>query len=184
MCCIGRCQELQCQQVALDVFGNFAKYGVPLDIEAARWLLHSIYIQRPLEDVLIVTALYPIYKLPPVSEDLVSASLLAAACYNSGTPESIKAADALQPKIQAMLGKIQLNTAPNHETRKLNKWVSWALRKVNTARVEKQPFVTQDKLPLKITLVSPEEYRKKVQPSKAKISGPAKAQLPRTMKQT
>ncbi len=176
MCCIGRCQELQCQQVALDVFGNFAKYGVSLDIEAARWLLHSIYIKRPLEDVLIVTALYSIYKLPPVSEDLASASLLAAACYNAGTPESIKTADALQPKIQAMLGKIQLKTAPDHETRKLNKWISWALRKVNTARTDKQPFVTQDKLPLKISLVSPEENSKKVQSSKA--------QLPRKMKQT
>ncbi|KJA21579.1 hypothetical protein HYPSUDRAFT_202919 [Hypholoma sublateritium FD-334 SS-4] len=177
-----RCQELQCQQVALDVFGNFAKYDVPLDIEAARWLLHSVYIKRPLEDVLIVSALYPIYNLPPISTDLVSASLLAAACYKAGTPESIKAADALQPNIQAMLRKVQLRKAPDHETRKLNKWVSWALRKVNSARADKEPFVAQNALPLKIELLSSKaETSEKVLPKGNQVS---KAHLPRKVKQT
>lgn len=181
MCHVGRCQELQCQQVALDVFGNFAKYDVPLDIEAARWLLHSVYIKRPLEDVLIVTALYPVYKLPPISMDLVSASLLAAACYNAGTPESIKAADALQPNIQAMIKTVQLRRAPDHETRKLNKWVSWALRKVNSARADKEPYVTQN-LPLKIELASSkEETSEQVLP---KGNQAWKAHLPRKVKQT
>ena len=147
---------MQCQRLALHVFGNYTKYDIWLDIKAARWLLHSIYLNSPLDKVKVVTALYPLYKLPPFSEDLASAAMVAAACYKANTPESIKVADALQPQILSLLEKTQLSTAPDYATRKHNKWISWALQKVNRARKDKEPYVPWDKVPLKIQLQSPQ----------------------------
>lgn len=101
---------------------------------------------------MIATALYPVYKLPHFSEDLASAAMVAAACYKAQTPEAIKVAEALRPKITAMLKKVKLDTAPDHATRKHNKWISWALQKVNRARKDKELYVPWEQIPVKIQL--------------------------------
>ncbi|EEB97588.1 hypothetical protein MPER_03061, partial [Moniliophthora perniciosa FA553] len=58
---VARCEQLSIPTVALQVFGNYAKYGVPLTLPAARHLLHSLHATRPLEDVLVVARLYQVY---------------------------------------------------------------------------------------------------------------------------
>ncbi|KAF8960433.1 hypothetical protein BDZ97DRAFT_1665763 [Flammula alnicola] len=151
---VRRCQELQCPPLALEVFGNYAKYDIRLNLEAAQWLVHSLYISHPLEKLMIATALYPVYNLPPVSEDLASASMVAAACYKHKTPESLSVAEALRPKINAMLEQVQISQAPDHASKKKNKWIAWSLQRANKAKGG-EPFVPWKSIPLKIRVERP-----------------------------
>ncbi|KAF9269545.1 hypothetical protein L218DRAFT_915752 [Marasmius fiardii PR-910] len=75
---VARCESLKCPNLALKVFGDHAKYALPLSLPAARRLLHSLHA-NPLSDVLTASALYNVYNLPPVAEDLPSCALLLRA---------------------------------------------------------------------------------------------------------
>ncbi|KAJ7171667.1 hypothetical protein C8R43DRAFT_1120053 [Mycena crocata] len=76
-----RCSELGIPEHALEVYGEFAKYALPLTVSAGRRLLHGlITADRPLADIIAVTALYAPYNLPPVHDDLPSCTLLLSAC--------------------------------------------------------------------------------------------------------
>jgi len=77
---VRRCEELTCPQLALQVFGDHSKYSLPLSLPAARHLLHSLHSKHPIQDTIAAASLYGVYKLPPVSTDLISCSLLASAC--------------------------------------------------------------------------------------------------------
>ena len=38
---LGRCEQLGCQPLALEVFGNYAKYNITLAPNVGRWLINS-----------------------------------------------------------------------------------------------------------------------------------------------
>jgi hypothetical protein len=149
-----RCQELRCPQLALELFGNFAKYNVHLNLEAGQWLIHSLYALHPLEQLLVATRLFTAYNLPPISEDLPTASMVSAACYKHGTPEALAVAHSLRPHIQQMVKNARLSQANDLEERKKKKWVSWSLQKVNKAakKLGEEPFVLAKHIPLKIEM--------------------------------
>lgn len=179
--CLERCHELRCPDVALAVFGDYAKHNLPLTLPAARWLLHSVYVDHPIEKVLITASLYPIYGLPQISEDLPSAAMVAAACvkHQSRLQAQAQAAaaegqevtlteaqkkeanraqevvDGLLPQIKKMLeekGPQGLEVVGSLEEAKMNKWISWALKRVNKAvkREKGDGFVDEKLIPLKI----------------------------------
>lgn len=149
----GRCQELQCPDLALKVFGSYPVYNTKLTLPAARWLLHSLYLKHSFADVLLAANMYPAYNLPPINDDLVSASLITAACYKHKTPECLKIAETLIPHITKMLAKVDLSRAPDPIAAREQKWAAWALRRANLMRgAEDGPFVSMDKLPLKVNL--------------------------------
>ena len=161
---IGRCHELSCPQLALTVFGDFAKYNLPLTLTAGRWLIHSLYVQHPISQTFLAVSYFPAYHLPQVSEDLPCAVMVAAACYNHKhkTNETVKVADALLPHIRSMWteGHTKLGSAKTLEEARINKWVAWGLRRLNKAVMrEKEQFV-----------VPPE-----IVPARIKIDGPSPA---------
>ncbi|ESK81966.1 hypothetical protein Moror_15383 [Moniliophthora roreri MCA 2997] len=80
---VARCEQLSASTLALQVFGNHAKYGVPLTLPAARHLLHSLHATRPLEDVLVAAKLYEVYELGSVEKDVTSNALLLSAAVRS-----------------------------------------------------------------------------------------------------
>ncbi|KAG6838778.1 hypothetical protein C0991_008514, partial [Blastosporella zonata] len=137
-CVTGRCEELKCPLVALKVYGDFPKYSLPLSLPAARQLLHSLHTKYPLENVMTAASLYDVYKLPAVSEDLVSASLVAAACFKHNSKASRSVGMVIAPQIKKLLKTVQL---PTEETKKKETpvtfaekpsiWAKWALKKVD-----------------------------------------------------
>ena len=101
---LGRCEELRCPQLALQVFSDHPKYGFDLSSPtAARHLLHSLHIQHPLSSSITLVALYKLYDLPPISQDLVTCSLLTSACYNDNTQASLVVAKSLVPELKKLL---------------------------------------------------------------------------------
>lgn len=100
----GRCDELACSDLALDVFANHSKYGFPLaSIAVARQLMHSLHLKHPLASSVTLMALYPAYNLPPVSTDLVSSTMLATACLNHESKQSKVLVDVLIPSVKRLL---------------------------------------------------------------------------------
>ncbi|CAK5262639.1 unnamed protein product [Mycena citricolor] len=76
-----RCEELKVPELALKVFGDYSQHGLKLTVPAGRRILHGLVVnERPFEDVITATALYEVYSLPPVHEDLPSSALLLSAC--------------------------------------------------------------------------------------------------------
>ena len=128
----GRCEQLGCQALALEVFGNYAKYNLTLTPNAGRWLIHSIHVLHPLEDLLVAASLFSIYNIS-LAEDLVSASMFTAACFKHDTPQSRALANFLLPKIKMMLEEKKKLTTPvrDVEIKRQLKWVDWSLRKIN-----------------------------------------------------
>jgi len=116
-----RCEELGVPEHALMVYGEFAKYALPLTLPAARRLLHGLLAkERPFADIVTATALYASHGLPPVHQDLPSCALLLSACLrNLKTAEGKERTDT-QSLIDALVPslKTQLkNTAPIPESR-------------------------------------------------------------------
>ena len=127
----GRCEQLGCQPVALEVFGNYAKYNITLTPNAGRWLIHSVHVLHPLTDLLIAAALFPVYNIS-LTEDLVSASMFTAACFKHDTPQSRALANFLLPKIKTMVEEKKLTTPVSDvEMKRQLKWVDWSLKKIN-----------------------------------------------------
>ena len=136
----GRCEELHCPTLALQVFADHSKYGIDLPhAQAARQLLHSLHNEQPLQESITLSALLAAYKLPPVSEDLVSCAMLTSACFKASTPESLAVANALVPALQGLLAKADpaswtYPTDPAvRNTSKHLTWLTWTLTKIEKA---------------------------------------------------
>ncbi|PCH40335.1 hypothetical protein WOLCODRAFT_143042 [Wolfiporia cocos MD-104 SS10] len=136
---IRRCEQLRCPQLALKVFGDHPKYGFDLfSIRAARQLLHSLHVEHSIQDTMLVTGLLGVYKLPPVSSDLVSCAMLTSACYKHGTSQSLTIARAMLPHLQTLLNSVdpksmQLPTERTERAKLENKekaWLAWSLTKI------------------------------------------------------
>ncbi|KAJ4486744.1 hypothetical protein C8J55DRAFT_508524 [Lentinula edodes] len=80
---VSRAESLSCPKLALEMFSNHAKYQVPLSLPAARHLLHALHIEHPLQDVMTAVALYRVYNLTPIADDLVSLGLVCRALAGS-----------------------------------------------------------------------------------------------------
>ena len=85
-----RCADLHCPDLALSVFGNYAKYQLPLTLPAGRQLLRTYHTTSDLPKLLAVSNLYSVYGLPPAQEDLVSCALITSACLTSANQGSEK----------------------------------------------------------------------------------------------
>jgi len=129
---VRRCEQLGCQPLALEVFGNYAKYNVTLTPNAGRWLIHSIHVLYPLKDLLIAASLFSIYNIS-LTEDLVSASMFAAACFKHDTSQSRAVANLLLPEIKRMVEEEEKKKklTDDVERKRQLKWVDWSLMKIN-----------------------------------------------------
>lgn len=108
----GRCEELDCPLLALKVFGDHPKYGLALSsFSAARNLLHSLYQEYPLENVIAAVSLFGINNLSPVTSDAASCAMLYAACLRSKN----KHASLLRRDIRIALQKLLRETTPFSE---------------------------------------------------------------------
>jgi len=128
---VRRCEQLGCQHLALEVFGNYAKYNITLTANAGRWLIHCVHVLHPLKDLLIAASLFSVYNLS-LAEDLVSASMFTAACFKHDTPQSRAVANFLVPEIKKMVEAKTLTTPVSDvEKNRQLKWVDWSLKKIN-----------------------------------------------------
>ncbi|KAJ4490460.1 hypothetical protein J3R30DRAFT_84039 [Lentinula aciculospora] len=97
---VGHAESLSCAKLALDMFSNHAKYQVPLSLPAARHLLHALHMEHPLQDVMTAVALFRVYRLNPIADDLVSLGLvcraLAGRIYQAAPPTSSSKTDNIQ----------------------------------------------------------------------------------------
>jgi hypothetical protein len=137
MTCAGRCDELECPDLALDVFGNHSKYGFPLaSVAVARQLMHSLHLKHPLASSVTLMALYPAYNLPPISTDLVSSTMLATACLSQESKQSKVLMDVLLPSIKHLL-KSTPPTPPSkpirHSEDRERFWLARTLAKIEEA---------------------------------------------------
>lgn len=157
----GRCEKLSCQHLALEVFGDYAKYNITLTPDAGRWLIHSVHVLHPLKDLIIAASLFSVYNLS-LADDLVSASMIAAACFKHDTPQSRAVANFLLPKIKTMVEKEKkkLTTTPVSEVemKRQLKWVDWSLKKINkfVKKSSGEPFVPLPAvLPVRASVTQP-----------------------------
>jgi len=128
---LGRCEQLRCQPLALEVFGNYAKYNIALTPNTGRWLIHSIHVLYPLKDLLVAASLFSVYNIS-LAEDLVSASMFTAACFKHDTPQSRAVANLLLPEIKRMVEEKKVTTPVSDvEMKRQLKWVDWSLTKIN-----------------------------------------------------
>ncbi|KAF8212104.1 hypothetical protein K438DRAFT_1751653 [Mycena galopus ATCC 62051] len=109
----GRCEELEIPEHALMVYGEFAKYALPLTLPAGRRLLHGLLAKdRPFSEIVTATALYTSHGLRPVHQDLTSCALLLSACLRNlktaegkERTETQALVDALVPSLKSQLKK-------------------------------------------------------------------------------
>jgi hypothetical protein len=93
----GRCEELACPQLSLDVFGNFSKYSLKLNLPAARQLLHSTYRHDTVQSTMAAAALFSAHRLPAPTKDAVCTALLMRACYDHGLKDAATGEGELEP---------------------------------------------------------------------------------------
>ncbi|KAH9922635.1 uncharacterized protein B0H18DRAFT_879217, partial [Fomitopsis serialis] len=99
-----RCEELKCPDLALNVFADHSKYGFDLaSPRAARRLLHALHDEYPLKDTITLAALFGVYKLPPISSDLISCAMFTAACLKHRTSQSLTVARQMVPQLKELL---------------------------------------------------------------------------------
>ncbi|KAG5723268.1 hypothetical protein E4T56_gene306 [Termitomyces sp. T112] len=142
---VRRCEELKCPLLALKVYGECAKYSLPLSLPAARQLLHSLHQKYPIETVMTAAALYDVHNLPSVSQDIVSASLVASACFKHNSKHSLNVANVLVPQIKSLFGGHQPKplaeegteqapaSIPGAFSEKPSTWLKWTLKKIDKA---------------------------------------------------
>ncbi|EMD39712.1 hypothetical protein CERSUDRAFT_150376 [Gelatoporia subvermispora B] len=136
---VRRCEELDCPKLALQVFGDHPKYGMDLSsAKAARHLLHSLHQSHPLEDTMLLVALWNIYKLPPISSDLISCAMLTSTCFKHGSQESLLIANEMLPHLQKLLAETAPTSVQYPERRvaqpeKEKAWLTWTLTKIQKA---------------------------------------------------
>lgn len=131
----GRCEELACPDIALKIFGDYRRYNVKLTLPGARQLLHSFHTKGTIDKVLTVSALYEVYGLPPIAQDLVSCAMLVSACYKHGSKASLNVANALVPHLEQMLTRTKPMDGPATEKPrdKSQAWLKWTLKKIDKA---------------------------------------------------
>jgi len=99
--------------------------------------MHSLHVKHPIDTVITLTALYTAYGLPPVTDDLISCSMLVSACFKHNSKESLALANELVPYLKTTLKKTgPLNVSDNPAEKESDKprvWVKWALKKVDRA---------------------------------------------------
>ena len=127
----GRCEQLSCPLLALDVFGDYAKYNLKLTLPGARQLLHSLHLEHPMDRVIAATALYSVYSLTPIARDLVSCSMLVSACFKHNSEDSLIVARSLLPHLHDMLS--QTKPSPAKSVDKSQAWLQWTLKKIDKA---------------------------------------------------
>ncbi|CDO78187.1 hypothetical protein BN946_scf184694.g2 [Trametes cinnabarina] len=142
-----RCEELHCPQLAIKVFGDHPKYGLDLTLEAAKPVLHALHLEHPIRDTITFSALFGVYKLPPVSSDLVCSSLLITACYKHPSHASLTIARALIQSLRQLLQRTEpASMALRDEDHgkpadKEKRWLAWTLKKIEQAlQREKRDF--------------------------------------------
>ena len=93
-----RCNQLKCPALAVDVFSNRPYYRFDLkSVEAARELLQSVHKDDLFRESVLVSTLYTLYNLPPLTKDVVSCSMLLSQCLRVDTPAARVIAGALLP---------------------------------------------------------------------------------------
>ncbi|TFK71592.1 hypothetical protein BDN72DRAFT_837489 [Pluteus cervinus] len=135
---VRRCEQVQYPDLALKVFGDYAKYQVKLSLPAARNLLHSVHLIHPMDKVMTASALYGVYGLTPVAQDLVSCSMMIVACWKANTKESNEVARALVPSLKSLLEAPEqsstssaTSTLPSLWVPAHAAWMKWTLKKVD-----------------------------------------------------
>ncbi|KAF5387509.1 hypothetical protein D9757_006534 [Collybiopsis confluens] len=118
---VRQAESLGCPQVALEMFSNHAKYQIPLSLPAARHLLHSLHQTNPLQDVMTAVALYGVYNLKPVSNDLVSLGLVCRALSNQIYPLQKPPAPKSEPVNSSSAVEESAGEASSESTQKRNR---------------------------------------------------------------
>jgi hypothetical protein len=131
----GRCEELGAQSLALQVFGNYARFNVSLDLVSGRQLLHSLSRAFPIEDVMTASALFNLYGIPPVSQDLVSCSIIVQACLRHNSPHSNAIAEALIPHLRQLKEKTPVDVKDTYHRE--NVWVQRAIEQIDAQLSER-----------------------------------------------
>ena len=123
----GRCEELRCGTLALEVYGDFAQYNLPLTLPAARRLLHSVH-RGPIQNVMTASALFGVYKLPAAAQDYVSCAFVVEACLRHNSEDSVAIAQALLPHLRQLqkTTKVDKEDTVNRE----NVWVQKSMENI------------------------------------------------------
>lgn len=143
---------MECPLLALEVFGNFAKYSAHLTLGAGRSLIHSLSAKYP-HQLAVALGLFNIYQLPPISEDLVTASMVAAAYTQQRvkTPGMKDIAEKLRDPIAQMLKTKPSNfdAPPDQIAKRMNNWIRMSLDKANRAQTARggEAFVDPSLIP-------------------------------------
>jgi hypothetical protein len=109
-----------------------------------------LHVEQPLENSIVLSALYGVYKLPAISSDLVSCAMLASACFKAKSEESLVIANALVAELKGLLEKTPPETMAypeDHRTRSLEgnrekAWLRWTLLKIEKSLEAQQEPVS------------------------------------------
>jgi hypothetical protein len=124
---------LKKHEIAIEVFGNYAKYNIPLTLAGARKLLHATYDTQPLIVPVTISSFFPVYRLPRVENDLSCCSMLLSACLNDGSAKAMVIAENLTASLKFILTKVEPLPIPKTQEKGDDMprvWTSWALRKI------------------------------------------------------
>ena len=99
----GRCLYLDKPEYALELFGDFGKYNVPLTMDGARELLSATYNKQSIGFIITITRLFNVYKLGHVRNDYPCCAMVIAACLKSKRKDAMILADSLLPHLKNMV---------------------------------------------------------------------------------
>ncbi|XP_006464031.1 hypothetical protein AGABI2DRAFT_194635 [Agaricus bisporus var. bisporus H97] len=128
-----RCIVLNKPEIAVEVFGNYAKYNLSLTLSGARKLLQATYEAHPLILPITISSFFRVYRLPSISKDLPCCSMLLSACLKDGSKEAMVIAESLIGSLKLLLTTKE--PQPILQTREKGDdmprvWTKWALRKI------------------------------------------------------
>ena len=131
----GRCVELRCLELALNVFSNRPAYRMDLTLTAARQLLYDFHELRQFSNMVILAALFPRYNLPALSSDPISCALFLSACLReaniSGSEPAWTVAETFLPSFRKLLSQTLPMPVPVEDNRFLeNRWMKDAMLSV------------------------------------------------------
>lgn len=99
----GRCLYLDKPEYALELFGDFGKYNVPLTVDGAREMLSATYNKQSIGFIITITRLFNVYKLGHVKNDYPCCAMVIAACLKSKRKDAMTLADSLLPHLKNMV---------------------------------------------------------------------------------
>ncbi|KAF6756446.1 hypothetical protein DFP72DRAFT_894337 [Ephemerocybe angulata] len=117
---VRRCQELACPRLALQVYGDYAKYNLRLTLPAARQLLHSLH-RLDISELMTASALYGLYNLPAAAQDYVSCAIIVNACLRNGSEDANAIAQALLPHLRKLQAEASVDEKDTYHRE--NVWV-------------------------------------------------------------